>query len=80
MTNLDIAALAQEIQDNSGDNVNVEVTFNLGDFSHQWQVNIYLLNLGKIVRYVAINPLSKSAHSRLRMMAKHGYNTAKAAY
>ncbi len=80
MTNLDIATLAQAIQDKSASNVDVSVTFGLGSRGYKWQVNIFLWADGEIKKHLDLTPQSVAAHSRLRMLAKHGYKTAKAAY
>ncbi len=80
MTNLDIATLAQAIQDNSGDNVNVHLTYNLGGSGHQWNVSAYLWRDGDIVAATCVNPVSDFPIHRLQMLAKYGYQPAKAAY
>lgn len=75
LTNMDIAALAQRIQDNSFDNVNVIVSFALGGYGHGWNIQCSTFNANrKLVKSVVINPATENYLESLSEYADNGFS------
>lgn len=78
-TNLDIAAIAQQIQDKSSDNVAVFLTFSLSEtIGSAWQIHVCQYDQTKtvILDSVYVTPFSDELQKhRMMMLAKYGFNS-----
>lgn len=73
MTNLDIANIAQQIQDKSAPNVSVHVEFSLNKkYCSPWiiSINMWSYSGRNILEQISFD----SSNHRMMMLAKHGYN------
>ena len=78
-TNLEIASIAQKIQDKSSDNVSVTLTFGLNEsIGLNWEIHVAVFDQAKtkiIENFLVSNISDESEKNRMMIFAEHGYET-----